>query len=71
MFHKQFSSLDTKQNLHDTRKKGLLESVGATAAYQNVEDPLKICSTLDYKEIDCRMEEIRKSAAKFLEILDE
>ena len=71
VFHKQFSSLDTKQNLHDTRKKGLLESVGATAAYQNVEDPLKICSTLDYKEIDCRMEEIRKSAAKFLEILDE
>lgn len=71
VFHKQFSSLDTRQNQHDTRKKGLLESVGATAAYQNIEDPLKICSTLDYKEIDCRMEETRKSAAKFLEILDE
>lgn len=71
VFHKQFSCLDTKQNRHDTRKKGLLESVGAAAAYQNVEDPLKICSTLNYKEIDCQMEEIRKSAAKFLEILNE
>jgi len=71
IFHKQFSCLDTKQNHHDTRKKGLLESVGATAAYQNIEDPLKICSTLNYEEIDCRMDEIRKSAAIFLEILDE
>ena len=71
IFHKQFSCLDTKQNHHDTRKKGLLESVGATAAYQNIEDPLKICSTLNYEEIDCRMDEIRKSAAEFLEISDE
>ena len=71
IFHKQFSCLDTKQNQNDTRKKGLLESVGALATYQNVEDPLKICNTLDYEKIDCQMEEIRKCAAKFLEILDE
>ena len=32
---------------------------------------LKICSTLNYEEIDCRMDEIRKSAAEFLEISDE
>lgn len=71
IFHKHFSCFDTKKNRHDTRKKGLLESVGATAAYQNVEDPLKICGTLNYEVIDYRMDEIRKSAAEFLEILDE
>ena len=71
IFHKQFSCLDTKQNRHDTRKRGLLESVGAVDAYQNVEDALRICDFLDYKKIDLKIEEARTTAAKFLEILDE
>lgn len=71
IFHKCFLCLDTRQNQNDTRKIGLLESVGAIDAYQNVEDELRICSFLDYKKIDTKIEEARTVAAKFLELLDE
>lgn len=71
IFHKRFSCFDTKNNHFDSRKKGLLESVGAMKAYQIVEEPLKVCNELDYKEVDIKMEKMRADATKFWEILDE
>lgn len=40
-------------------------------AYQIVEEPLKVCNEIDYKEVDIKMEKMRADATKFWEILDE
>ena len=69
LFHKRFSCFDTTKNKHDTRKKGLLERVGATSAFQNIEESIKVCTELDYKKIDRNIEEMRAESISFLQNL--
>lgn len=66
IFHKRFSCFDTKMNLKDTRKRGLLEETGTMQAFQNVEEEIKICPELDYSYIDTKIEAMRDHANDFL-----
>lgn len=69
LFHKRFSCFDTRKNKHDTRKKGLLERVGAISAFQNIEESIKVCTEFDYKKIDRNIEEMRAESISFLQNL--
>ena len=66
IFHKRFSCFDTKMNLKDTRKRGLLEDVGAIQAFQNVEEDIRVCPELDYSDIDIKIGSLRNQADDFL-----
>ena len=64
---KPFSCFDTKENTTDSRRKNLLESVGASAAFHYIEDANAITNGLDYTDINEKIKKIQNDSKLFLE----
>lgn len=72
IFNKEFICFDTKKNINDSRRKNLLQNVGALNAYNFVEDELELSKMeLEYKKINDNIKKIKDNSYRFLEYLNE
>ena len=70
IFNKDFLCFDSIKNKNDSRRKNLLEEVGAITRLRIVEDDKKN-RDIDYKEINKNLAKKKEEADKFLEVLYE